>query len=162
YINWRVTNRDKEIVSQVLVAFGLERLAFRPFSELSGGEKQKAILARALAQEPEVLLLDEPTSNLDIKHQLEALNLISWAAREKNFSVIMTTHDLNLASRYSDKVILLKEGRIYAIGSPREVIVPANIKSVYDVEAIVNNDSGSPFVIPVSASKCLVRAPLPY
>lgn len=149
YISWGVTERDKEIASQMLVALGLERLAFRPFNELSSGEKQKVLLARALAQEPEVLLLDEPTSNLDIKHQLEVLSLVTSLAREKNLSVIMAIHDLNLASRYSDKIILLKEGRIYAIGGSQEVIVPANIKLVYDVEAIVNTDSGKPFIIPV-------------
>jgi iron complex transport system ATP-binding protein len=141
--------RDKEIVSQMLVLLDLEDMAFRQFNELSGGERQKVLLARALAQEPEILLLDEPTSNLDLRHQLEVLNLIESLAREKKISAIMAMHDLNLASRFSDKIIMLKEGQVYAVGEPASVLTPENIKSVYGVETILNSDSGKPYIVPL-------------
>jgi iron complex transport system ATP-binding protein len=149
HVHWGVGARDKEIVSQMLVLLDLEDMAFRQFNELSGGERQKVLLARALAQEPEILLLDEPTSNLDLRHQLEVLNLIESLAREKKISAIMAMHDLNLASRFSDKIIMLKEGQVYAVGEPASVLTPENIKSVYGVETILNSDSGKPYIVPL-------------
>jgi iron complex transport system ATP-binding protein len=144
-----VSTRDKEVVSQILVLMGLEDMVMRQFNELSGGERQKVLIARALAQEPEVLLLDEPISNLDLRHQLEVLNLISAAVKEKNISAIMAMHDLNLASRFSDRMIFLKEGKVYTIGKPIAVLTAENIREVYGVEAIINKDSGRPHIIPV-------------
>lgn len=152
YVNWGVSDRDKEIVSEMLDAMGLKDLALRMIDELSGGEKQKVILARALAQEPEVLLLDEPTSNLDLRHQLEILNLVSGMVKEKGLSAIMAIHDLNLASRFSDKVVMLKEGKIYAAGEVELVLTQENIKETYRVEVMINNDSGRPHIIALSPS----------
>lgn len=122
----------------------------RQFGELSGGERQKVLIARALAQEPQLLLLDEPTSNLDLRHQLEVLGLVSKAARESGISVVMAIHDLNLASRFSDRLVFLKEGRVYAVGEPREVLTPDVIRAVYGVEAVVTKDSGRPHIIPLA------------
>lgn len=149
YIRWNVSENDKEITSRILVLLGLEDLSFHYFNELSSGQKQKVVLAQALVQQPELLLLDEPTSNLDIKHQLEVLTFLSSLAKKEDISVIMIVHDLNLASRFSDKVILMREGRVHATGSAQEVIVPANVEEVYGVKAIYNVDSGKPYMIPV-------------
>jgi len=152
YVDWSVSSRDKEVVSQMLASMGLESLVLRHFNELSGGEKQKVLIARALAQEPDILLLDEPTSNLDLRHQLEILDLITAIVREKGIHAIMAVHDLNLASRFSDKIIILKKGEIYAVGEPAVVLTAENIKAVYGVEALVNNDSKRPHIIPVRVS----------
>jgi iron complex transport system ATP-binding protein len=149
HTNWSVSSRDKEIVSRALEEMGLEGMALRYFNELSGGEKQKVLLARALAQEPEVLLLDEPTSALDLRHQLEVMNLISSMVRKNGISAVMAIHDLNLASRYSDWIILLKKGLICAAGEPAAVLLEENIRNVYGVETIINHNSGKPHIIPV-------------
>ena len=112
HINWRLNEKDKRVVLDILRLMELDNLSMRMFNELSGGERQKVLIARALAQEPEVLLLDEPTSNLDLRHQLEVLELITNVVRERGLSAVMAIHDLNLASRFSDRIAMLKEGRI--------------------------------------------------
>lgn len=153
HVNWRLSAKDKEIVYSILELMGLEKLAFRPFNELSSGEKQKVLLARALAQEPEILLLDEPTSNLDLRHQLEILNFISAIVKKKGISAIMAMHDLNLAFRFSTQTILLKQGKIYAAGKPNEIFTEENIKAVYGVEVIIHKNSEIPYLIPVRVTK---------
>ena len=139
YIQWSVGERDKEIVAEILTFLGISKLAARYFNELSGGEQQKVIVARALAQQPQILLLDEPTSNLDIKHQLEVLNIVKDLTRSRQLSVIMAMHDLNLASRFSDKMIMLKHGSIFAVGTSKSVLTEENIESVYGVKSHVTN-----------------------
>lgn len=139
YIRWSVSERDEEIVAEILEFLGISELATRNLSELSGGEQQKVIVARALAQQPQILLLDEPTSNLDIKHQLEVLSIVKGLSRSRQLSVIMAMHDLNLASRFSDKMIMLKEGCIFAVGTPKTVLTEENIESVYGVKSHVTN-----------------------
>ena len=152
YVGWSISSKDKEIVSQIVAAMGLESLALRHFNELSGSEKQKVLVARALAQEPEILLLDEPTSSLDLRRQIEILDLIAAIVKEKRIHAIMAIHDLNWASRFSDKIIILKKGRIYAVGDPSEVLTAQNIKEVYGVDAIVNYDAKRPHIIPIGVS----------
>jgi iron complex transport system ATP-binding protein len=149
HLSWSVRERDRAMVSQILRLMGLEEMAMRMFDELSAGERQKVLVARALAQEPNILLLDEPTSNLDLRHQLEVLNLITTIARERGIAAIMAMHDLNLASRFSSKIIALREGKVYAAGEPKLVITPQNIRSVYGVEAVVDNNSERPHIIPL-------------
>jgi len=106
----------------------------------------------SLVEEPQVLLLDEPTSNLDLKHQLETLDLISEVVKKKGLSAVMAIHDLNLASRFSDKIAMLKDGGIYAAGESGEVFSPENIREVYGVETrVLANDSGKPYIIPLAA-----------
>ena len=139
YIRWSVSERDKEIVAEILKFLGISKLAARHLNELSGGEQQKVIVARALAQQPQILLLDEPTSNLDIKHQLEVLGTIKGLTRSKQLSVIMAMHDLNLASRFSDKMLMLKHGCVFAVGTPESVLTEENIESVYGVKSHVTN-----------------------
>ena len=153
YVNWGVSPRDKTIVSNVISLMGLEDLALRRLNELSGGERQKVIIARALAQEPQVLLLDEPTSDLDIKHQLEVLGIIRSIVKEKGIAAVIAIHDLNLASRFSDKIVLLHKGRIYDVGEPAKVLTQENIRTVYGVDVEINNDSGIPYIVPVRPVK---------
>ncbi|RLC72255.1 MAG: ABC transporter ATP-binding protein [Chloroflexi bacterium] len=150
YLGWAVSARDKDVALNLLRSMGMEDMILRDFNELSGGEKQKVLLARALAQEPAVLLLDEPTSNLDLRHQLEVMDLICSLAKGNGVSAIMAIHDLNLASRYSDRVILLKKGLVYAAGEPGSVLVPENIREVYCIDTIINEDSGKPYIIPLA------------
>ncbi len=151
YVDWSVSSRDKEIVSNILSLMGLKEMALRQSNELSGGEYQKVLIARALAQEPQVLLLDEPTSNLDLKHQLDVLNLITTIVKKKNIAAVMAMHDLNLASRFSNKMIFLNGGKIYDAGKPEKVLTERNIRKVYGVEAIVNKNAGYFHVTPIAS-----------
>jgi iron complex transport system ATP-binding protein len=150
HVNWKLSERDKEIAFGVLRLMKLDGMALRLFNELSGGEKQKVLMARALSQEPQVLLLDEPTSNLDLRHQLEVLGLIVDMVKGRGLSAVMAMHDLNLASRFSSKIVMLEHGRIYAAGKPGVVLNSDNIKKVYGVETTINSDSGRPHVIPLA------------
>ena len=150
YIHWSIGERDNEIVAHIMDFLGISHLAMRYFTELSGGEQQKVIIARALAQEPQLLLLDEPTSSLDIKHQLEILCMLKGLAQSKERSVIVSMHDLNLASRFSDRMLMLKRGTIYALGSPEEVLTEKNIEAVYGIKAAVSTSViGKPQVTPI-------------
>lgn len=151
HISWRVSDSDLDKVADILGLLHLEYLAMRDFSQLSGGQKQKVLIARALAQEPEVLLLDEPTSSLDMKHQLEVMETIASLVKEKKISAIMALHDLNLASTFADKLAILKDGRIYAAGEPADLLNAANIREVYGVEAIVMNNLNRPYIIPLKS-----------
>lgn len=144
---WRSTDEDLNIVYNVLKMLHIDDLAMRSFNELSAGQHQKVMLARGLVQDPEILLLDEPTSNLDIKHQLEVAYILKDLARSHNLLVIMISHDINIASKFSDKIILLCEGTIFSVGTPQEVITEKNIKDVYDVESNVIDVDGHPHVI---------------
>ncbi|MEK5645646.1 MULTISPECIES: ABC transporter ATP-binding protein [Paenibacillus] len=137
HMRWRVSSHDLHVVEQLLKRLKLEVFADRYMDELSGGERQKVLIARALAQEPEILLLDEPTSALDIRHQLEVLELIRGFARQANMLVVLVLHDLELAARYSDTIHLLYNGKIYASGSPEEVFVAGNMRHVYGVHMLI-------------------------
>ena len=149
HMSWRVTPKDVDKVSEVIELLHLDDFAMKDFSDLSGGQKQKVLIARALCQEPKVLLLDEPTSNLDMKHQLEVMEIITSLVKEKNVSAVMAIHDLNLAARFVDKLAILKGGKIYAAGTPRDLISIENIRDVYGVEALVMNNLDRPYVIPI-------------
>lgn len=146
YINFKAAEEDLEIVAQIIADLGLKDLAQRNIDQLSGGQQQKVLVGRALAQQPEVLLLDEPTSNLDLKHQLEILNLVQEQL-ENNISSIVALHDLSLAARYSDKIIILKDGKIFAAGG-LEVLTPQNLEAVYKVKVSVEEIKGRKVIIP--------------
>ncbi len=129
--------KDLAVASWAMERTGVASLASRKIGELSGGERQRVTIARILAQEPESILLDEPTANLDINHQVEILDLIRSLCRERNIAVLIALHDLNIASQYCDRLILIKEGHVHAQGFPGEVITSANIKEVYGAENFV-------------------------
>lgn len=149
HIGWRVSDFDLDKVSDTLERLNLQDLAMRDFGQLSGGQKQKVLIARALVQEPTLLLLDEPTSNLDMKHQLDVLETISSMVKEKGISAVMAIHDLNLAARFSDKLVMLKKGVIYAAGTPIDLLSEKNISDVYGVEAIVMRSLDKPCIVPL-------------
>lgn len=145
--NWKVSRKDVEMVYEVLRLMGIEDLAMRPANQLSAGQRQKVMLARGLAQEPEILLLDEPTANLDVKHQLNVTKMLQELAHSKGLLILMICHDLNIAAKYADSVIMMKDGGIYAVGPTDEVIVEDNIRAVYGVECKIIVDEGKPHVI---------------
>lgn len=148
YIRWDVTGRDMAIAGQALASLGLADYALRYLDELSGGELQKVVIARALAQEPEILLMDEPTSSLDLKNQIEVVNLIRQISSERGIAAVVAMHDLNLALRFADRFLLLKDRIIYAAGGP-EIMTPETIESVYAVPVTVAAHNGSRVVIPL-------------
>ncbi len=145
--------RDYEIARTAMKIANCLHLSDRIFAELSGGEKQRVLIARALAQEPKVLLLDEPTAHLDINYQEEILNLLKRLSGEK-LTILAVFHDLNLAARYCDSLILLNQGEIEAIGTPEEVLTPENIKRVYRIEVLVKRHpiTNSLYLIPFLTS----------
>ena len=128
---------DHDAVRWAIRETGIAELAGRRVSELSGGERQRVWVAMALAQQPQVLLLDEPTTFLDLNHQLELLDLIRYLNREHGLTVVMVLHDLNQAARYARRVVVLREGEIYVDGTPREVLTPETLRDVFGVEGQV-------------------------
>ena len=140
--------KDFRIVHEAMERTDTLAFASRRFNELSAGERQRVLIARALAQEPQILLLDESTVFLDLKHQSQFLTLLRQLNATQKLTVIFVTHDINLAAQNANHIILLDSGKIYAIGMPAEVITAANIKEVYDVEAGIdaNPYDGSPRV----------------
>ncbi len=147
YSKWGTLDKDLDIVHDTLNMLGISHLAMRSFNELSAGQHQKVMLARGLVQEPEILLLDEPTSNLDVRHQLDVTKMLKRLTEEKDILVIMISHDINIAAKYSDEIIMLHGGSIYAVGTPDEVINEDNLRVVYQVESKVIEDEGRPHVI---------------
>ncbi len=150
HIGWLASTDDDEKVWNVLQLLGIEHLAMEAFTELSGGQQQKVLIARALVQESKVMLLDEPTSNLDIWHQLDVMGIVRNLVQSRGITAILAVHDLNLASRFSDRIIMMKQGKIVSAGPPSAVLTPENIAKVYNVEAEVRNNCDTPYIMPLS------------
>ena len=146
------SREDLAIAKNSMKMTGIWNLAERPVTELSGGEKQRVIIARALTQEPKILLLDEPTTHLDICNQLEIMDLLKQLCKTKKMLIIAVFHDFNLAARYCDSLILLKEGKIVAVGESNKTLTSENVKRVFHVDTIVKKHpvTGSLHVIPIS------------
>jgi ABC-type cobalamin/Fe3+-siderophores transport system ATPase subunit len=147
------TEQDVEVARGILRETELEGFEARLMNELSGGERQRAVLARALATEARVLLLDEPTANLDLAHQATMLRLVRGRCDQRLGAAVVVTHDVNLAAGFSDRVMLLKKGRMLAFGSPDEVLTRELLKQVFDLDVLVDAHpiSGAPRVTPVHA-----------
>lgn len=145
------SSKDEEIVSWALKQTRLEKLSHRLVNSLSGGERQRAWIAMALAQKTEVLLLDEPTTYLDISHQIEVMELIAGLNKEFGITIIMVLHDLNQAVRYSHRLVVIKDGRLFTQGAPKDVLTREMLRSVYNVEAEVALDGrmGKPVFYPI-------------
>lgn len=148
YIKWEATSNDLRIVEAILWRMNIEHLALRPTNKLSGGEMQKVIIARALAQEPEVLLLDEPTSNLDLKNQLQVMQLVTHAVREHHMVAIVSVHDINLAFRFADHFLMLRDNQVHLL-APKGEVMAEDIEKVYGVNVILSEVNQYKIVIPV-------------
>ncbi|WPX09099.1 ABC transporter ATP-binding protein [Anaerocellum danielii] len=141
------SSEDLEKVEMALDLFELKHLAFRYLDEISGGELQKVVIARAFVQDPKVLLLDEPINNLDLKNQIEVLKILKMLSKQKGILVVVILHDLNLAIRFSDWFVFVKDGRIFASGS-KEVITAEVISRVYGIDVKVEKHGNEIFVVP--------------
>jgi iron complex transport system ATP-binding protein len=148
HFEWDVTEKDIRLAGRVLHLLGLDGLALKYVDEISGGEYQLVQIARVLVQQPKVILLDEPTSSLDLSNQHMIMHLIRNIVKKNHMAAIMIIHDLNLAIRHSDKFVLMKDGMVNAVGG-HEVITPENIKVVYNIDAYVESVRGIPVVIPI-------------
>lgn len=151
HIKWRVREKDICIVDAAIKRLSLEHLTLRYIDHLSGGELQKVSIARALVQEPEVLLLDEPTSSLDLKNQLDIMQTVRNVVKGHNIAAVMTMHDLNTAMRYADKFLFLKNGCICGCGR-NECVTPEIINAVYGVSVEIEHRNGHPVIHPIEAS----------
>jgi iron complex transport system ATP-binding protein len=148
HMGWAVSNADYEIVESILDQLGLTHLALRPVTDLSGGEAQKVMLGRALAQTPKVLLLDEPTSNLDLKNQLEVMGMIREIVRGQGISAVVSIHDLNLAVRFADLFLFLKDHKAHSVVD-RSGLEAGTIKEVYGVDVTLREIDGQTVVVPL-------------
>lgn len=146
YIKWSVSREDLQLCEETIELLGLSHLKLRSVDRLSGGELQKVMLARALVQQPELLLLDEPTSNLDPRNQYEMMSLVRRIAREQRIAVLIVIHDLNLALRCCDRFFFLKDRTGYSYGGI-ETVTPETIRAVYGIGARVAQIAGNPVVI---------------
>lgn len=144
------TADDDRAVAEALAATGVSDLADRAMDELSGGQRQRVWIAMALAQETDILLLDEPTTFLDVAHQVEVLDLLTDLNRRRGTTIVMVLHDINLAARYADHLFALKAGRLVAHGTPDDVVTAELMRDVFDLDSVVIPDpvSGSPIVLP--------------
>jgi iron complex transport system ATP-binding protein len=148
HIKWAASRKDMEIAEHAIADTGLSSLAMRPVNTLSGGEAQKVLIARALAQEPSVLLLDEPTSNLDVRNQIEVMDLLRDITAKKRLLTMVSIHDLNLSLRFADRFLLLKDGSVHAVVD-RASVSPGIIRDVYGVDVVIGEVAGHPVAVPL-------------
>lgn len=149
HIRWRVSEKDLKMVDSALKRLHLAHLSLRYIDQLSGGELQKVAIARTMVQEPKLMLLDEPTSSLDLKSQVDILTMLRRVVDEHRISAIMTMHDLNTALRYADKVLFLKDGEIHSSGPTCEV-TPQVVEEVYGLPVDILTVQGNPMVVPIA------------
>ena len=149
---WWESREDEKLVREALRTFGLDHLRRKAVALCSSGEKQRALIAKAYVQDPKLMLVDEPTSHLDMKYKLEVMEYLQGMSR-KDMTVLVAEHDISLMARYCDLCIIMKEGRIVTIGNPKEVITEDLIRRVYEVDARVGTDvDGEIYVLPKRAA----------
>ncbi|WP_077965513.1 ABC transporter ATP-binding protein [Ensifer adhaerens] len=153
----RWTRQDDEAVDSALTATKTIDLAERPIDELSGGQRQRVWIAMALAQQTDILLLDEPTTFLDINHQIEVLDLLTDLNGTRGTTVVMVLHDLNLAARYADHLVAIADGRVQISGTPEEVLTEATVRQVFGLDSRVISDptSGRPIMLPIGRHRMI-------
>ncbi len=149
HLTWSPTRRDLDIVAKAMCTMEISELSLRYVQELSGGQQQRVFIARAIAQEPMVLCLDEPTSNLDIKHQLSLMHSIKDITGKEKMLALMAVHDLNIASQYCDRLVILKEGHVFKEGKPHEVLCKKNIKAAFDIDVAIHQHGDFMHIVPV-------------
>lgn len=155
------SKEDEWMTEQALLITGLVDLADRPLDTLSGGQRQRAWIAMALAQDTQILLLDEPTTFLDLAHQIEVLDLLYELNRSKGRTIVMVLHDLNQACRYADHLIAMHQGQVFAQGAPTEVMTATLVREVFGLESCIISDpvSGTPLCVPISRYRCQIPIP---
>lgn len=147
HIRWKVSEPDLKIVDGAIKRLGMEELSLRYLDQMSGGEVQKVNIARALVQDPDVLLLDEPTSSLDLKNQQKILNLVRQVVSEHAVAAVMTMHSLNTALRFADKFLFIKDGRVFA-GTDKNGVTSEIVSQVYGLPVDIHSIKGNPVVVP--------------
>lgn len=146
YIKWNYTDEDLRIVADSMITMNVNAYMRKDINELSGGQRQRAFIARALAQRPGFYVFDEPTSSFDLRNQLDTMRIMRSLIRKEGACLIVALHDLNLAIRYSDKILVLNDGKVYDFGTPEDVITSRMIEDVYGVRAEILEDSHGLFV----------------
>jgi iron complex transport system ATP-binding protein len=147
YITWNYSDQDREIAWKAMQEMDVSDLASRPFNRLSSGQTQRVLIARAITQGAKLIMLDEPTSNLDVRYQIEVLETIRSTVKRKGISACLIIHDLDLAMRFCDRVLLMNSGRVVALGPTTEVLTPENIESVFGIRTAINTEYGRARII---------------
>ncbi len=148
YMGWEPSDEDLAIAEESLKMLGILELATTSINELSGGQRQRVFIARALCQDPNFFIFDEPTSSLDLKYQIETMKKMRNIVSQKNAGLIIAVHDLNLAFRYADRILLLKDGNIICDGNPTEVINEISVMTAYSVKCIMSDTEHGKFIFP--------------
>jgi iron complex transport system ATP-binding protein len=146
YIQWRPSRSDYDRTAEILQRLDLEDVAMREVHKLSGGQQQRVYIARALNQQPDILLLDEPTANLDLKYQMETLELLRDLARD-GITIVIAMHDINMASLFASRVMMLKNGAVFASGGP-EIVTAEHVEQLFGVKVRVVHENGTRFIVP--------------
>lgn len=157
YVEWSLSREDHKIIADIMEYLRITSMQDKYMDEISGGERQKVMLARALVQQPDILILDEPTSALDIRHQLEVMALLRKIAAEKRCAVIVVMHDLMLVARYCDRVVLMKDGKVFAHGLPEMTITEKNIREVYGITSRILQTEVGLVVLPLESIETTIK-----
>jgi len=150
HMSWRATQEDLDMVFDILVKMEIADLAGKALNALSGGERQKVMIAKAIVQEPDVLLLDEPTTFLDMGYQLRIMQYVRELVDEHKICAVMATHELNYALQYSDKIAVMKDHHMLAYGAP-DIITEDVIRKVYGIDSAIRRENGHPYIVPLRA-----------
>jgi iron complex transport system ATP-binding protein len=147
HVTWEYGDKDRTAVWKAMEEMDVKDISSQRFDRLSSGQAQRVLMARAIAQEVKVLLLDEPTSNLDVRYQIEVMRSVQSQVTKRNISACAVVHDLDLAMRFCDKVVLLNKGKVLAAGRTEDVLSPSNIKAAYGVDSVIQSIHGRPRVL---------------